>query len=125
MPGRVETAIRAHIDPGAALPTPTGRATFIVEEIGPTALVLLFGPKRTRTAFSWSCLEGIPDFLRTRGWTRIGANRDVQGDQQAFDGYLKRHVKRQTADYIAVVLERAGLVELDRERPARIRSLIR
>jgi len=120
VPGPVEIAIRAHVAAGAALPTPTGRATFLVDELSPTGLVLLFGPKKTRTPFSWSCLEGIPDFLRARGWVRIGANRDVQGDQDALDGYLKRYIKRQTADYIAVVLERAGLIELDRGRPARV-----
>jgi hypothetical protein len=84
-------------------------------------LVLLLGAKQTRTPFDWACLEGISDFLRGRGWIRVGANRDVRGDATALDGYLKRCIKRQTADYMAVVLERAGLVELDRERPARVR----
>ena len=123
MTGPVEAAIRTHLAPGTELPTPTGRATFVVDEISPKELVLLFGPKKTRTAFSWPCLEGIPEFLRARQWVRIGANRNVQGDRDALDGYLKRFIKRQTADYVAVVLERAGLVELDRERPARVRLL--
>lgn len=92
----------------------------MVDEVTSTQLVLLFGPKETRTALTWSCLEGIPDFLRGRGWVRVGANRDVHGDHSALDGYLKGCIKRQTADYVAVVLERAGLVELDRERPARV-----
>jgi len=37
------------------------------------------------------------------------------------DGYLKRCIKRQIANYVAVVLERAGVLELDRERPAHVR----
>jgi hypothetical protein len=86
-----------------------------------TELILLFGPKKTRTAFGWSCLEGIPYFLSARQWVRIGANRDVQGDEDGLDGYMKGFIKRQTADYVAVVLERAGLIELDRGRPARVR----
>jgi hypothetical protein len=124
MPGPVETAIRARVVSGAQLPTPTGRATFMVDEVGASGLVLLFGPKRTRTTFSWSCLEGIPDFLRSQGWVRIGADRDVRGDHGALDGYLKGYIKRQTADYIAVILERAGIVELDRALPARVRLLM-
>jgi hypothetical protein len=36
-------------------------------------------------------------------------------------GYLKGWIKRQTANYVAVMLERAGVVELNRERPAQIR----
>jgi len=41
--------------------------------------------------------------------------------RRRLDGYLKRCIKRQTANYVAVVLERAGVLELDRERPARVR----
>jgi hypothetical protein len=37
------------------------------------------------------------------------------------DGYLNGWIKRQTANYVAVVLERVGVVDLDRERPAKIR----
>jgi hypothetical protein len=50
----------------------------------------------------------------------VGANRDVNGDY-GLDGYLKRWIKPQTANYVAVVLERAGVLELNRERPARVR----
>jgi len=50
----------------------------------------------------------------------VGANRDVNG-AYGLDGYLKRWIKRQTANYVAVVLERAGVLELDRERPAHVR----
>jgi hypothetical protein len=119
--GPVETAIRERLASGTHLPTPTERATFEISEMTPDALILLFGPKKTRTAISWACLEGVPDYLRGRQWMRIGTNRDVQGDQDALDGYLKGFIKRQTADYVAVVLERADIVELDRSRPARIR----
>jgi hypothetical protein len=121
MPGPVETAIRSRLSPGTLLPTPTGSANFLVDKISATGIVLLFGAKRTPTPFGWSCLEGIPRFLGTRGWVRVGANRDVQGDQDALDGYLKGCIKRQTANYVAVVLGRAGVVELDRQRPARVR----
>ncbi|MGI5499502.1 hypothetical protein [Lentzea sp. CA-135723] len=121
MSGPVEAAIRAQIPPGTRLPTPSGRATFVVHELGASELVLLFGPKQNRTTFTWACLEGLMDFLRKRDWIRIGANRDVHGDQAALDGYLKRYVKRQTANYVAVVLEHAGLVELDPAPPARVR----
>lgn len=117
----VQSAIRIHVSPGLRMPTPTGRATFIVHDLNREGIILLFGPKRTPTRLTWDCLEGIPEFLRNRGWMRVGANRDVNGNPGTLDAYLKRCLKRQTADYVAVVLERAGIVELDRERPARIR----
>lgn len=121
--GPVELAIRSHISAGQRLPTPTGRATFVVDEVSDPGLVLLLGQKGARTPFTWSCLEGVADLLRGRGWVKVGATRDVEGDRNTLDGYLKECVKRQTADYVAVVLERAGLVELDRERPAHVRWL--
>ena len=119
--GVVEAAIRAHITPGVRLPTPTGRASFIVHELNSRGIVLLLGPKHAWTPLSWDCLEGIPGILRNRGWIRIGANRDVAGNPGTLDAYLKSCLKRQTADYVAVILERAGLVDLDRDRPARVR----
>jgi len=119
--GVVEAAIRAHITPGLRLPTPTGRASFIVHELNARGIVLLLGPKHAWTPLSWDCLEGIPDVLRNRGWMRVGANRDVAGNPGTLDAYLKGCLKRQTADYVAVVLERAGLVDLDRDLPARVR----
>ena len=61
--------------------------------------------------------------MRGRAWIRVGAVRDVQGTPGTLDGYLKQCIKRQTADYVAVVLEYARLVELDRTIPARVRLL--
>ena len=116
----VEAAIRSSIRPGEVLPTPTGTATFVVDQLEAEGLSLLFGPKETRTLLTWRCLEGVPGYLRGQGWVLVGANRDVNGDY-GLDGYLKGCIKRQTANYVAVVLERAGVLELDRERPARVR----
>lgn len=116
----VEEAIRSSVRPGELLPTPTGTATFAVHQLDAAGLSLLFGPKETRTLLPWRCLEGIPEYLRGQGWIPVGANRDINSDR-GLDGYLKSWIPRQTANYVAVVLERAGVVELDRERPARVR----
>jgi hypothetical protein len=121
--GLVEMAIRANIAAGTRLPTPTGRATFIVDRLRREGMVIRVGAQRTATFLSWDCLEGITGYLQGRGWMRIGANRDVNGNPGTLDGYLKSHIKRQIADYIAVVLERARLVEVNRDRPASLRLL--
>jgi hypothetical protein len=120
MTTNVEAAIRSTLRSGEVLPTPTGTATFTVDQIDADGLSLLFGPKKTRTLLTWPCLEGVPGYLRGQGWVLVGANRDVNSDY-GLDGYLKSWIKRQTANYVAVVLERAGVLELDRERPARVR----
>src|SRR3954470_4733505 len=39
----------------------------------------------------------------------VGANRDPAGNRRTLDEYLKQCVKRQTANYVAVVLEQAKL----------------
>jgi hypothetical protein len=124
MNASVEAAIRSSVRQGEVLPTPTGTAAFVVDQLDAEGLSLLFGPKKTRTLLSWRCLEGVPGYLRGRGWVLVGANRDVNSDY-GLDGYLKRWIKRQTANYVAVVLERAGIVELDRERPAQVRLIDR
>src|SRR5215471_10557240 len=116
----VEAAIRSTVHPHEALLTPTGVATFEVDQLAAEGLSLLFGPKKTRTVLSWRCLEGIPAYLDGQGWVLVAANRDVNSDY-GLDGYLKGWIKRQTANYVAVVLERAGVVELDRELPAKVR----
>lgn len=51
------------------------------------------------------------------------ANRDVNGNPATLDADLKGHLKRRTADYIVVVLEPAGMVELDCDSPAPRASL--
>jgi hypothetical protein len=116
----VEAAIRSSVRPGEVLRTPTGTASFEVAQLSGEGLSLLIGPVRTRTLLSWGCLEGVPEHLDGRGWVLVGANRDVNGDY-GLDGYLKGWIKRQIANYVAVVLERAGVLELDRRRPAQVR----
>ena len=69
----VEAAIRTSVRPREVLPTPTGTATFVVDQLAPEGLSLLFGPKQTRTLLPWNCLEGIPAYLRGRGWVPVGA----------------------------------------------------
>lgn len=105
------------------LPTPTGRASFVVDSIDSEGVVLQFGAKRTATRFDWECLEGIVDFLRGRGWVPVGANRVLAGNPGTLDEYLKTCVPRQTANYIAVLLNQAGVLELDPAMPARVRLI--
>jgi hypothetical protein len=121
MASSVELAVRTAVKQGDVLPTPTGRAEFIVGSVDVQGVTLLFGPKRTPTFFSWLVLEGVQDYLEGRGWVSIGANRDVGGKAGTLDWYLKQHVARQTANYVAVLLVRSKVLELDAMRPARVR----
>ena len=90
-------------------------------DISDEGVVLLLGEKEARTPLSWACLEGVADFLAGAGWVTVGGVYDTGGSPGTLDGYLKGWIKRATAGWVAVLLEAAGVVELDRARPARIR----
>lgn len=121
MEGPVQKAVRSRVKEGDELPTPTGRARFTVHRLDSSGVTLLFGPKQTPTFLSWACLEGTVDYLRAKTWLPVGANRDVRGNPATLDWYLKQHVRRQTANYVAVLLARAKVVELMTATPARVR----
>ena len=123
--GAVETAIRSAIPPGLRLPTPTGRGEFMVAEIDSDGVVLLLGEQQARTRLSWNALEGVPLFLRGRGWVMIGGIYDTSSTAGTRDAYLKQFVNRATAGWVAVLLEQAGFVQIDRHRPATIRLVDR
>jgi hypothetical protein len=119
--GPVESAVRKGVTAGAVLSTPTGRGRFTVADIGNRGPVLLLGRKEARTVIPWTALEGVPGFLGAEAWSVIGSIYDEAGDPATFDGYMKRFVKRATAGWVACLLEAAGVVQIDRRPPARLR----
>jgi hypothetical protein len=73
------------------------------------------------TRLPWQALEEIPEFFRRRGWLRTTGTFDTESEEGTLSAHLKRYVKRETANWVAVVLEEAGVLELDRNRPVRAR----
>lgn len=123
MAGRVETAIRARVRSGVTLTTPARAKPFVVDRIDSRGVVLLLGAERTATPIDWHCWEGIPDYLRSKGWeTDIGSRYTVAGNPGTLDAYLKPFTwGRATAGWVAAVLESAGVVDIIHSRPARVR----
>jgi hypothetical protein len=122
MPGPVEKAIRNRVNSGNVLATPgPKRAPFVVESIGRGGIVLLLGKKRAVTPLSWECLEGVPGFLRGKGWVEPRQTYSVKRDPTTLDGYFKGCIKRATANWVVVVLEKAGVVNINRESPLRVK----
>ena len=119
--GPVEAGVRAAVDRGDQLDTPTGAGRFAVQTIDDRGVVLLLGVGQAPTLLTWSCLEGIPGFLSTGAWVRVAGRYDTAAEAGTLDHYLKKHVNRATAGWVASLLERAGVVDLDRGRPARVR----
>ena len=119
--GRVEVAVRRAVTPGEMLATPSGRGHFSVARYDADVLVLLLGEKQARTPLPWHALEEVPGLLRGRGWVPVGGSYSVDSQPGSLDEHLKRFVNRATAGWVAVVLQRAGVVMLNRARPMRIR----
>jgi hypothetical protein len=69
----------------------------------------------------WEALEEVPDLLRGRSWVPIGSTYSTHAAEGTLDGHLKGYIARATGGWIAVVLERAGVLEIDRSRPARVK----
>ena len=121
MTGAVEDAVRGAISPGYLLATPSGRGQFKVAEYTAHQIVLLLGEKQAWTPLAWQALEQVPDFLRGRGWVLIGSVYSTGSTPGSLDAHLKAFLKRATAGWIAVVLEKAGVITMDRTRPARVK----
>jgi hypothetical protein len=76
---------------------------------------------RHRTPVSWDCLEGTIPFLRVRRWVLCAGKHSVDSVSGSFDEYMKNTgPARDVTNWVAVVLEAAGVAELDRSRPVRI-----
>jgi hypothetical protein len=86
------------------------------------AFVLLLGKTEAWTPLPWHALEEIPDHLRGRNWVRISSTYSTSSHHPgSLDEHLKRYTKTATAGWVAVVLEKAAVITIDRSRPARIR----
>jgi len=121
--GPIEQAVRERVRAGDRLLTPSQGKPFIVDSIDDAGVVLLLGAKRARTPIRWSVLEGVGTLLVGRGWMTIGSVYDTTAASGTLDAYLKRFINRATAGWVAALLEKAGVVQIDRTRPSRVRLL--
>jgi len=113
--------VRRTVVEGQTLCTAAQGSEFTVARLLPDHLVLLLGRTEAWTPLGWKCLEGVPDFLHGRDWVTIASRWDTSSDPGTLDGYLKCCIKRATAAYVAAVLNHAGVVEINRGRPAQAR----
>ena len=117
---RIVKRIVDQILPGTVLKTPSRHSSFRVESVDSGGVML-------RVGAGWpicvpkDCWEGIPDFLRGRGWVLIGA---THGDPPhgSLDDYLQKFTHgTSAASYVVPILERILLVQVDKGKPGKIR----
>ena len=121
MTGSTEARVRATVHAGQHLLTPTGRARFEIGDIDRGGIVLLFGAGRWRTPVPWELLEEAVRSLSGRGWVLVGAQHRTDSAPGSLESIVKPALRRSAANYIAALLEYAGVCELDRRPPMRVR----
>ncbi len=121
MAGPVEAAIRRAVVPGEQLHTPSRRGQFSIGCYTVQGPALLLGQTQTPVHLPWRALEQIPDLLRGRDWVLIGSTYSASGMPHSLDEHLRPFTHTATAGWVAVVLEKAGIITIDRQRPARVR----
>lgn len=121
MAGRVESAVRAAVSPGQRFSTPSGRGSPTVARYATDKMVLLLGDKEAWTPIPWEALEAVPALLRGRSWVPIGSIYSTTAIEGTLDGHLKGFVARATGGWVAVMLETAGVIDIDKSRPARVK----
>ena len=120
--GPVERAVRERFRTPVTLYTYGQRKPFVLESLGDRGIVLLLGSQRNYTPLTWECLEGALTFLRSHpGWVNAGGTYVVGGEAATLDEHLKGCISRQTFRWVTVVLHEAGLVDVDKGPPLRLR----
>jgi hypothetical protein len=122
--GPFEKAIRNAVREGDVLATPGQSKPFRIGKLSAEGIILELGAKLTPTFFSWVCIEGVLPLLQKHGRIRInGSGKSQEIVQGTLDGYLKIHVNRLTAGWVAALLEKAGAAVIERSRPAHLRAV--
>jgi len=103
-----------------SLETPSGKQFKVVHIDGEKVLIET-GRKPTTLKIPASALEKSPNFLRGKGWVRIGSVHELS-NETSLDTFLKKFSHGTSlASYVAPLLELAEIAEIDRSRPAKIR----
>ena len=116
--------VTREIHSGMVLYTPVRRASFTIDSVETDKVVFFVGAK-TRIKIPRACWDGIPTFLRSKGWVMIGSRHDT-APSGTFEEYLdqwwsqgKTHASG--ASYVVPVLEHLGIVEVDHNMPSKVR----
>lgn len=118
--------ILKEIPEGLVLYTPVQRKQFKVKSKEPERLVFFTG--KTNIEVSKACWNGIPDFLRGKGWVEIKAKHEDLDklEEGTLERFLREHSihdksKESQGCYVAPLLEHLNIVEIYHGRPSKVR----
>ena len=118
--GPVEQAIRHRLSAGSRLHTISRPSPFLLDKVDGRGIVLKLA-MRWPTRLSWQCLEDTVPYLRARGWVRAGGVYSLESAPGSLDEHLKGCVKRDTTNWVVVVLRDAGVLDVDPGPPLMVR----
>lgn len=114
---KIENAIAL----GDMLKTPSGQATFKINNISPKGVQLIVGKGEWPILIPSDCWEAIPDYLKEKGPVRIGSIHE-KPETDTLDEFIQRYTSGvSAASYVAPILEKIGIAEIGREKPQTIR----
>ena len=116
---KVTGAIRS----GMKFRTPVQNAAFTIDSVNAERVVFFVGDK-TLIPIPKAIWDDIPDFLRGKGWVRIGVRHDV-AEKNTLQYFIDHHPSRGTqhsadANYVASVLESLRIVDVKHRKPSEI-----
>jgi hypothetical protein len=112
---------------GLQLKTPYYSRLFVVKSVELDKVVFFI---RTMTIdVSKDCWNGIPDFLKGKDWVLIGSRHESTAniDDSTLEKYLRKCTKTKSkhsqGSYVAPLLEYLKIVEVDHNRPTKVRLI--
>ena len=115
--------IKRNISPKTVLYTPSRRFPFTVEKVDAEGVTFRVGAGKWKITVPAECLEGVPNYLKGRGWVKIGAVHGT-ADKGTLEAYLDKYVLRSSSSYVVPLLDQIGVVKVQHSRPAKIKLSI-
>lgn len=119
--------ITSEVHAGLQLKTPSLNKPFTVKAVEADRVVFFI--KTMEIAVSKDSWNGLPDFLKDKSWVKIGAKHEASPyvDDFTLEKYLRKTTesksKHSQASYVAPLLEYLRIVQVDRDRPTKIRLI--
>jgi hypothetical protein len=88
-------------------------------------MVVQVGVRRRPIIIPAACLNGIPTFLKGKGWVEIGATHQPPPPPRgSLDEYLQDFTGNiSAASYVVPILERITIVQVERTTPSKVRLI--
>jgi hypothetical protein len=112
---------------GMVFYTPVQSKPFKVKSVNADGVVFL--ARKTNIEVSIQCWNGIPDFLKNKGWVLIGAKHIVTAnlDEGTLEKYLRKCTKSKSkhsqGSYVAPLLEHLKIVKVKHTKPSAVKLI--